>query len=79
MARPHVSTRCVADAYANKQVERIVEFGTTGRHESGGLICIRNHDDGTTTVEVYRCDRNVIVVTRPQVASPLLRDDEVEG
>jgi hypothetical protein len=59
MPRPHVALRCVADAYADKSCERIVEFGTTGRQGGGGLINIRNHPDGTTSVHVYCADRNV--------------------
>lgn len=78
MPRPHVTTKCVADSYSDKRTERIIEFGTAGRHESGGLICIRNCDDGTTTVEVYRCDKNVIVTMRgTPTPHPMLRDDEL--
>lgn len=68
--RPHVSTRCVADAYADKGCERIVEFGTTGRPGGGGLISIRNHPDGTVTVSVYRCDGDVVVCAGGQQIKP---------
>lgn len=70
MPRPHVSTRCVADAYADKSSERIVEFGTTRRKGGGGLISIRNHPDGSVTVSVYRCDPDVIVCAGYQQIRP---------
>jgi hypothetical protein len=63
VGRPHVTLRCVANQYADRTCERIVEFGTVGRNDGGGLICIRNHPDGTTSVSVYRTDANVIVIT----------------
>lgn len=68
--RPHVSTRCVADRYADKGSERVVEFGTTGKPGGGGLIAIRNCPDGTVTVSVYRCDPNVIVCAGDQQIRP---------
>lgn len=54
MARPSVTLNCVADKYADKRSERIVEF-------DGGLIAFRRHDDGTLTVDLYRLDANVRV------------------
>ena len=68
--RPHVNIRPVADAYADRSCERIVEFGTTGRNGGGGLICIRNHADGTVTVTVYRCDGAVVVCAGGQEIKP---------
>jgi hypothetical protein len=70
MPRPHVTTRCVADAYTDKARERIVEFGTTGQTGGGGLIAIRNHPDGTTSVSVYRCDPDVVVCAGDQQIRP---------
>lgn len=63
MARPNVNTTPVADSYADKRRERIIEFGTAGRDECGGLIRISNNDDGTTSVHLYRLDAKVRVFT----------------
>lgn len=54
MTRPSVNTRCVADSYADKRHERIIEF-------DGGLISFRELDDGTMRVSLYRLDRRVRV------------------
>ncbi len=59
MSKPHVTARPTADTYAGPH-ERIVEF--TGQNGLGGLISIRNMDDGTVVVDVYRTDPGVTVI-----------------
>lgn len=63
MRRPRVTTNCVAQKYAS-QDERIVEFYDP-RTNKGGLIALRALEDGTLSVEVYRCDPGVTVNGRP--------------
>lgn len=64
MTRPKVTTKCVADSYADKRRERVVEVldPVTGK---GCLICLRRRDDGTLQIETYRCDDGVIVNGAP--------------
>jgi hypothetical protein len=57
--RPSINLKCVADSYAEKSRERIAEFSAP--NGKGGLICIRQNDDGTVTVSVYRLDAGVEV------------------
>jgi hypothetical protein len=59
MRKPSVRRHCVANRYAGP-AERIIEF--TGK-AGGGLISLRNTEDGATTVDVYRCDPTVDVRT----------------
>lgn len=56
MAKPSVSTRCVANAHTAAN-ERIVEFSSS---VGGGLISFREVD-GRLIVDVYRCDDTVTV------------------
>jgi hypothetical protein len=65
--RPCVTINCVADNYADKTRERIVEFDTPSH--KGGLISIYQHDDGLVTVNIYRCDPGVIVTLGHRVVS----------
>jgi hypothetical protein len=55
---PRVLTRCVANHYADKTRERIVEF-------EGGLISFRRQSDGTLLVNLYSLDANVRVGVDP--------------
>ncbi|MES2295377.1 MAG: hypothetical protein V4527_18925 [Pseudomonadota bacterium] len=57
MSRPSIKTRCVADTYADKTRERIAEFSAP--NGKGGLISVRQNDDGTVTVKLYRLDDGV--------------------
>lgn len=61
MARPSIKSPCVADHYADKHCERIAEFSAP--NGKGGLIRIRQNDDGTVLVSLYRLDPGVIVET----------------
>jgi len=56
MKTPKVTVRSRAD-------EKIVEF--TGKDGVGGLIAIRQRDDGTVLVELYRLDAKVFVEAPP--------------
>lgn len=56
--RPTINTRCVADRYSGP-CERIAEFTTPSG--KGGLISIRERDDGRVIVCVYRVDSGVTV------------------
>lgn len=62
MARPKITVKCVADDYANRSIERIVEFSDGLPGGKGGLIALRRMDDGTLRVDVYRTDDGVVVV-----------------
>lgn len=57
--RPAVIVQCVADRYANKSNERIVEFAFP--NGKGGLIALRQINPDTCTVDVYRVDEGVTV------------------
>lgn len=59
MARPSIKSPCVADGYADKTRERIAEFSAP--NGKGGLIAIRQNDDGTVTVSLYQLDDGVLV------------------
>jgi len=59
--RPTVNTKCVADSYANKQCERIIEFSAGDGTETGGLISFRRMDDGTLHISLYRTDGPITV------------------
>jgi len=60
MRRISINPACVADTHANKADEKIAEFYDPVL-QKGGLICVRRRDDGTLTVDVYRCDPGVFV------------------
>lgn len=60
MPRPSIKSPCVADHYADKSCERIAEFSAP--NGKGGLISIRQHDDGSVSVSVYRIDPGVMVI-----------------
>ncbi|MER9768922.1 hypothetical protein NKJ09_22990 [Mesorhizobium sp. M0189] len=53
----------MADGYADKSRERIAEFAAP--NGKGGLISIKQHDDGNVTVVLYRLDPGVIVQAVP--------------
>lgn len=61
MKRPSIKTPCVADRYADKRAERIAEFSTPSG--KGGLIRVRQNDDGSVLVSLYRLDPGIIVET----------------
>jgi hypothetical protein len=49
--------------------ERVVEFASgdqSDAHRKGGLISLRNNDDGTLAVNVHRCDPGVVVTVEGQ-------------
>lgn len=54
-----VDTSPVADAYAHRPDEKIIEFSSPN---GGGLIAFRVTDDGRLRVDVYRADPSVDVV-----------------
>jgi hypothetical protein len=60
MSRIRVTLRCVADHYAAKDRERIIEFfdPETGK---GGLIGFFRREDGSLLVQPYRLDDGVLV------------------
>jgi hypothetical protein len=59
MARPSINTRCVADSYANRDVERIAEVNAK---EGGALVSARrNIPEDRLTINVYRMDESVDV------------------
>lgn len=57
MAKPRVSTKCVANGYTGPN-ERIVEFSSAN---GGGLIAFRETPDGHLLISIYNCDSKVIV------------------
>lgn len=61
--RPRVTLRCVADTYADKQRERIIEFFDP-QLQAGGLISFYRADNGTLAVHIYGCDQAVKVQPR---------------
>lgn len=60
MKRTRVTVKCVADNYAAKERERIVEFFDPTL-KAGGLISFYRTDDGKLQVTIYRHDANVEV------------------
>lgn len=58
MAKPKVSSRCVANNYAAPN-ERIIELSNGAGIDC--LVSVRNMPDGTLSVQVYRCDAGVSV------------------
>lgn len=68
--RPTVTTKCVADAYADKTCERIIEFGGNNGEGTGGLIAFRNCTDGTLLVSIYSVT-GTVHCTIPQGKSKL--------
>lgn len=54
-----VNTSPVADTYASRPEEKIIEFSSPN---GGGLIGFRVMDDGTLRVDVYRQDPTVRVL-----------------
>jgi len=58
MAKPKVSSRCVANNYAAPN-ERIIELSNGAG--IGCLVSVRNMPDGTLSVQVYRRDAGVSV------------------
>lgn len=60
--RPSVTVPCVADGYADKQRERIIEF-FDGPTQQGGLIAFRRQDNGSLDVSLYNLDPLVTVTT----------------
>ena len=61
MKRIRVTVNCVADHYANKHRERIIEF-TDPETGLGGLISFRRSEDGKLYVNPYNFDAGVVVV-----------------
>lgn len=63
MSKPRVITRCIANVNTGPN-ERIIEFsfpGTKGdMYLQGGLISFRVVD-GVGYVEIYNCDRDLVV------------------
>ena len=58
MKRIAVMTKCVADNYASKRDERIVEvFDSTV--EKGCLLSVRRTSGGGLRLHAYRCDKDV--------------------
>lgn len=61
--RPVVITKCVANTYADRTRERIIEFdipSVTGQRH-GGLIRFSRLDDGTAVVDLYSLDKGIEV------------------
>lgn len=59
-----VNTRCVADLYTGKE-DKVIEFHGTAL---GGLISLFEHEDGTIVIQVYRCDKGVMVNVGGEIA-----------
>ncbi len=53
-----ITTKCPAEHYCTNPKERIVEFMGS---KLGGLISVRETDEGNIVVEVYRADKGVMV------------------
>lgn len=64
MARPKINTSPVADQYADKTTERIVEFSSGQAGGPGGLISFKQtgEDGRGLHVDVYRLDEGVSVL-----------------
>ena len=62
MSKPRVTTKCVANTYAAPN-ERIIEISSGNRRGTGNgcLVSIRDMDDGTLLIQVYRADGGVEV------------------
>lgn len=58
MRRPSIKSPCVADCY-HAPNERIAEFSTA--NGEGGLISIRQLDNGITLVELYNVSKGVLI------------------
>lgn len=75
MKRPKIIAPCVADRYVHdKRRERIAEFsfpGTDG--PAGGLISLRQRDDGPPIVELYRVEGCEVRTEREQQLAEALR------
>lgn len=69
MKRPRITTRCVADHYASKPVERIAEVydPETGL---GCLIAIRRTGPASMSIDVYRMDEGIEVNASGQREKP---------
>lgn len=64
MGKPHINPKPGADQYAAGN-ERIIEFSASDGRGAGGLISVRQGDDGSLTVEVYRADRTAVMFSGP--------------
>lgn len=72
MSKPRAILHCVANTYVGPN-ERIIEISNGARsveEYKGALISLRNLQDGTFRIEVYRADPGVLVVMAP-VPSPV--------
>lgn len=58
MRRIGITVACVADHYADKERERIIEFMDPVT-QKGGLICFRRQADGRLLIQPYRLDAGV--------------------
>jgi hypothetical protein len=58
MRRAKVITDCVADNYSHRN-ERIIEF--VFPDGSDGLIKFIANDNGENIVQIYNCDKNIII------------------
>jgi hypothetical protein len=68
MKRPRVIMNCVADHYADKARERIIEFSFPGvAGTPGGLISFTAADDGPR-VDVYQLDPSITILAPQQAA-----------
>lgn len=61
MARPTVNTSCIANKYANRHDERIIEFNDGTPGGAGGLISFKRLEDGSLSVSLYHLDEGVKV------------------
>ena len=60
--RPTIKSPCVADRH-HADGERIAEFSAP--NGKGGLISLRQMDDGQLVISLYRLDAGVIVHCNP--------------
>ncbi len=65
--RPTIKSPCVADRYATGAA-RIAEFSTTAGN--GGLMEVREMEDGTAQVNLYRLDKGTVVFCPPENLRP---------
>lgn len=56
--KPWITSKCVANAYADSRKETIAEFWDGKR---GGLIALRVTEDNKLLVNLYRLDPDVVV------------------
>lgn len=70
MRKPRVITKCVANTYSASN-ERIAEFA--GASGNGGLMSLREQDNGRLRVELYHLDGCDVVTAQSVALAELLK------